>query len=295
MFAPLKTWRRWHRKVNVTQKRHALASAIAASGVAPLVMARGHKIDSVPQIPLVVSEGAEGISKTKDAVKMLTELGCEDELEKSRDSKKVRCGKGKMRNRRYVMKKGPLVVYAQDNGISKSFRNIPGVELCCVERLNLLQLAPGGNFGRFIIWTEAAFKKLTTIYGTSKAASLVKKNYHMPRAMMTNADLARIINSEEVQSVCQAAKSAPAQRPKQNKNPLKNISVLGRMIPGSVAAKKARARQSVEGTKEHKLVQSKKKANKVKKTMIKKRGKAFFKNMMAQYETKAAEKSEDKA
>merc|ERR1719438_746274 len=49
MFNPTKTWRRWHRKTNVTQKRHALAAAIAASGVPALVMARGHSIDEVPE------------------------------------------------------------------------------------------------------------------------------------------------------------------------------------------------------------------------------------------------------
>ncbi len=41
MFAPTKTWRRWHRRVNVAQKRYAMCSAIAASGVPALVMAKG--------------------------------------------------------------------------------------------------------------------------------------------------------------------------------------------------------------------------------------------------------------
>ena len=27
-----------------------------------------------------------------------------------------------------------------------------GVELCSIDRLNLLQLAPGGTIGRFVIW-----------------------------------------------------------------------------------------------------------------------------------------------
>ena len=40
MFAPTKTWRRWHRKVNVSQKRYAICSAIAATGVPSLVMAK---------------------------------------------------------------------------------------------------------------------------------------------------------------------------------------------------------------------------------------------------------------
>ena len=59
MFAPTKTWRKWHRKVNVTQKRHAAATAIAASALPALVMARGHRVDEVAELPLVVSEGAE--------------------------------------------------------------------------------------------------------------------------------------------------------------------------------------------------------------------------------------------
>lgn len=41
MFAPTKTWRRWHRKVNVNQKRYAMVSAIAASGIPALVMSKG--------------------------------------------------------------------------------------------------------------------------------------------------------------------------------------------------------------------------------------------------------------
>merc|ERR1719446_584897 len=105
---------------------------------------------------------------------MLKNLGCEEELQKVNDSKKVRAGKGKMRNRRYVMRRGPLVVYSEDNGIVRAIRNIPGVETACVDRLNLLQLAPGGNFGRFIIWTEGAFKKLDEIYGSLMSAAPAK-------------------------------------------------------------------------------------------------------------------------
>jgi large subunit ribosomal protein L4e len=41
MFAPTKTWRRWHRRVNVNQKRYALCSALAATSVPGLVFARG--------------------------------------------------------------------------------------------------------------------------------------------------------------------------------------------------------------------------------------------------------------
>ena len=56
MFNPTKTWRRWHRRVNVNQRRYALASSIAATAVPSLVWARGHAIDRVQELPLVVSD-----------------------------------------------------------------------------------------------------------------------------------------------------------------------------------------------------------------------------------------------
>merc|ERR1712046_479595 len=104
---------------------------------------------------------------------------------------------------------GPLVVYANDEGISTSFRNIPGVDVSSVERLNLLQLAPGGHFGRFCVFTESAVKRLGELFGTNKVGSSAKKGYTLPRSLMTNTDIARIINSNEVQSVLEAAKTTP--------------------------------------------------------------------------------------
>merc|ERR1719408_565934 len=154
-------------------------------------------------------------------MELLKKLGCEEELQRILDSKKLHKGKGKMRNRRYVMRTGPLVVYSEDNGIVRAFRNIPGVETASVESLNLLRLAPGGNFGRFIIWTEGAFKKLSEIYGTMKGGAPLKKGYTLPRPQMENADVARIINSDEVQSVLRPKLEAP-KKFSCKKNPLTN-------------------------------------------------------------------------
>lgn len=68
-------------------------------------------------------------------------------------------------------------------------------------RLNLLQLAPGGQLGRFVIWTQSAFAHLNKLFGTFRYASVIKKGYHLLRPLLTNADLARVINSNEVQEV----------------------------------------------------------------------------------------------
>merc|ERR1719253_2114100 len=67
MFAPTKTWRKWHRKINTNQKRYAVVSALAASALPALVMARGHRIEDVPEFPLVINNSVESITKTKDA------------------------------------------------------------------------------------------------------------------------------------------------------------------------------------------------------------------------------------
>jgi large subunit ribosomal protein L4e len=61
MFAPIRIWRRWHRRSNLKQKRYAVATAIAASAILPLVQARGHRVDNVPELPFVVSNAAEKI------------------------------------------------------------------------------------------------------------------------------------------------------------------------------------------------------------------------------------------
>ena len=123
-----------------------------------------HQVNDVPEIPLVVD--SLQVSKTKELIKILYALGCEDELATILETKKIRPCVGKARNIKYKIKKRPLIIY--DNGsvnVTKGPRNIPGVEVCHFERLNLLQLCPGGHLGRFIIWTKDSFEKLNSIFG----------------------------------------------------------------------------------------------------------------------------------
>jgi large subunit ribosomal protein L4e len=193
-------------------------------------MARGHRIDQIQEVPLVVTTNLEKITRTKDAVTVLKALGAYSDIDKVKDSRKLRAGKGKMRNRRFTMRKGPLIIYKTDNGITRAFRNIPGVDLVCVDQLNLLQLAPGGHMGRFCLWTQSAFECLDDIFGTFRKVSTVKSGYKLPRPKMTNTDLSRIINSDEVQRAVRAPKT-PGRRRGQKKNPLRNLNVMLRLNP----------------------------------------------------------------
>ena len=177
MFAPTKVWRKWHRKINKNQRRYATCSALAATAIPALVMARGHRIDNIGEVPLVVDNAIEKLTKTKDATMLLKALNAYADVERSKYSRKVRPGKGKMRNRRYIVRRGPLVIYNEDNGITRAFRNLSGVDLLKVDRMNLLLLAPGGHLGRFCIWSRAAFDKLDDLYGTWRRRSTLKSNY----------------------------------------------------------------------------------------------------------------------
>lgn len=231
MFAPTKTWRRWHVKVNQNEKRYATASAIAASGVTSLVLARGHRVEDVQELPLVVANDLEAVTKTKDAIAILKALGAHKDIVRVIKSKKLRAGKGKLRGRRWVQKKGPLVVYANDNGISKALRNVPGVDLAHVSRLGLLQLAPGAHLGRFVIWTQAAFESLDSVYG-SDAVKSVKSGYKLPSNIVANTDANALIGSSEIQAVVTPAKDKFTKRTHVlKKNPLKNKQVMLRLNP----------------------------------------------------------------
>ena len=74
-----------------------------------------------------------------------------------------------------------------------------GVSLLNVEKLNLLSLAPGGHVGRFCIWTESALGKLDALYGTWTTPSTMKSNYNLPQPVLNNADLSKMLQSQEIQ------------------------------------------------------------------------------------------------
>nr|AEE61420.1 unknown [Dendroctonus ponderosae] len=237
MFAPTKPWRRWHRRVNINQRRYALVSAVAASGVPALVMSKGHVVDQIPELPLVVSDKIQEFSKTKQAVQFLRRIKAWADIQKVYKSQRFRAGKGKMRNRRRIQRKGPLVVYHQDQGLRRAFRNIPGIDLISIEKLNLLKLAPGGHVGRFVIWTESAFQKLDKVFGSWKVASSHKKGYNLPETKMSNTDLSRLLKADEIKAVLRRPQKKIVRRVRRL-NPLTNAKAMLRLNPYSAVLKR---------------------------------------------------------
>lgn len=260
MFAPTKPWRRWHRKINVNQRRYALVSAIAASGVPALVQSKGHVIDGVSEFPLVVSDDVQKLQKTKQAVIFLRRMKIWADIQKVYKSQRFRAGRGKMRNRRRIQRKGPLIVYSKDEGLRRAFRNIPGIETMRVERMNLLKLAPGGHVGRFVIWTESAFKRLNDLFGSWKEGSKMKKGYNLPQPKMANTDLSRLLKSEEIRKVLRDPKKKIFRRVRRL-NPLSNARQLIKLNPYAevlkrraiMASEKRKAARAIETARRRKI------------------------------------------
>ena len=221
---PTNVLRRWNRKFNLRARRHAVAMALAASTIAPLVESRGHKVSNLKMLPLVVSNRICEIKKTRDAISVLKVLGLGDELKRVKDSKTIRAGKGKMRNRRYVVKRGILIIYERECNMTLSFRNIEGVDLMSVNSLNLLELCPGGHLGRLILWTLDAFEKLDVIYGKGDAESPFKKGYFLPTRIVSNDDIESVFYSDEVQAFLDAHRVMGAEKSSRNPREIERIN-----------------------------------------------------------------------
>merc|ERR1712048_596285 len=135
--------------------------------------------------------------------------------------------------------------------------------------------------------------KLSEIYGTLKSGAPMKTGYTLPRPMMENVDVARIINSDEVQSVLRPKLEAPkAHAPK--KNALTNNALMEKLNPGSTQKRLLRKHANQKGSKEFDLVQKNKRArlegsNEYNNTE-KKGDETFYKKLMKAFETKAVEK-----
>ncbi len=147
-------------RINVKENRLAIRSAIAATAIRKTVSGRGHKIDSVPEFPLIVSDKLESLETTKEFQSIASALGLGDDLTRAVKGRGIRAGKGKMRGRKMKTPKSFLVVVGRDSGIGLAARNLPGVDVVEVHGLNADLLAPGTHPGRLVLWTKSAIDRL---------------------------------------------------------------------------------------------------------------------------------------
>ena len=143
-------------KINKKEKAKAIRSAIAATVNTELVTARGHKFEG--DAAIIVEDAFEALAKTAEVKKELIALGVGADLERAKNSRAIRAGRGKTRGRKYKQAKAVLIVTAAPAFTAGA--NIAGVDVMPVTSLNANVLAPGTHAGRLTVWTEAAVKKL---------------------------------------------------------------------------------------------------------------------------------------
>jgi large subunit ribosomal protein L4e len=167
---PPKSEKKIVKRIPKKEKRLALLSAIAATASKEVIASRGHSIEDVPEIPLIVTNDFEELKKVKEAEEALIHLGVFADIYRVKESRKIRAGKGKRRGRKIKQAVGPLIVIAENKGIMEAARNIPGVDVVTVNNLNAELLAPGTHPGRFTIWTNGVIEKLNELYSEKEMA-----------------------------------------------------------------------------------------------------------------------------
>merc|ERR1711920_57255 len=113
-----------------------------------------------------------------------------------------------------------------------------------------------GHLGRLVVFTKDAFESLDNIFGTYRERGVQKGGFQLGRNMMSCADLARIINSDQIQSKLRMQRVNTDVSSKGKKNPLKNKTLMQRLNPNSKAARAAEEK-AVKARKKEKAVRTK--------------------------------------
>ena len=153
--------RNWSLKINQKERALARKSAIAATGCADCVKARGHQFDDNVSFPIVVADAVQDIKTTAEVSDFLQKIGLGYDLDRAKFGRKIRAGRGTMRNRKYRTPVSVLIVVSErEMPIFESASNLPGVQIEEVSSLSAAILAPGGDAGRLTVYTESAFAKI---------------------------------------------------------------------------------------------------------------------------------------
>lgn len=148
-------------EINKKERILALKSALGVLKDVEMVKKRGHKFDSKLSLPVVVINDIESLSKTKDILKFMKTIGIDSDVERAKERKTVRAGKGKARGRKYKRAKSVLFIVSKEKlPISKAARNLEGVNIVALKNLSARDIAPGGHAGRLTVFSKDALEKI---------------------------------------------------------------------------------------------------------------------------------------
>lgn len=148
--------------VNNKEWLKAIQVGILSSFSAEAVAKNGQK---VPQnYPFVFDDSVESMDKTKEVADLFNKLGLTDEIERTSE-RKVRAGRGKMRNRTHRTKRGPLMVVSSiEAPILKAARNFRGFDIVTPEVLMVSDFGMSEKPGRITIFSKSALEEFKEVY-----------------------------------------------------------------------------------------------------------------------------------
>ena len=147
---PTRAEKNHHEKINIKERRFAIRSAVAATADKELVENRGHRVEDLDQVPIIVEDEICSVKTTKQTREIFQSLGVYDDIIRAKEGKRIRAGRGKTRGRKYKKSLGA--------------RNHAGVDVVVVDNLNAELLAPGTHPGRLTIYTKSAVEKLGGLF-----------------------------------------------------------------------------------------------------------------------------------
>lgn len=158
---PPRPERKWEQKVNKKEAKVARCSALAATGCPDCVRERGHQFDDSVSFPIVIDDEFQNMTSTSEINELFDSIGIGYDIERAKEGRKIRAGRGKMRNRKYRTPVSVLIVVSdREAPVFKGASNLPGVEVESVNTLNTGILAPGGDAGRLTVYTRSAIAQI---------------------------------------------------------------------------------------------------------------------------------------
>lgn len=153
----------WAQKVNKKEAKLARLSAIACTGCADCVRARGHDFDDKVSFPVVVDDALNEVATAAEVMELFDAIGIGYDVDRAKNGTKIRAGRGKMRGRKYRTPVSILIVISDKDrnaAVFKGANNLPGVQVEEISTLNTAILAPGGDAGRLTVYTKAAIEEI---------------------------------------------------------------------------------------------------------------------------------------
>lgn len=149
------------KEINNKEWVKALQIGVVSSFNSDIVKLSGQRVPDL--YPFVLDDSVENIIKTSEFKKFLETVGLTDEVQRTARIK-VRAGRGKMRNRTYRVKRGPLVVVSSiESPLLKASRNVKGFDVVTPELLMVSDFGMSEKPGRMVLFTKSALENFVEV------------------------------------------------------------------------------------------------------------------------------------